>query len=88
MAVVYSGQERGDEAEKIHRDVFETRKTRLGHDHPDTLQSMGCLVLAYGEQGRSEDAERLQAQLLDTSKKKLGEDHHITLRTMASLEFI
>ncbi|KAJ5580948.1 hypothetical protein N7450_007249 [Penicillium hetheringtonii] len=33
--------ERWDEVEKIHRHMFETRKTRLGHNHPDTLQSMG-----------------------------------------------
>ncbi|KAJ5222789.1 uncharacterized protein N7469_009029 [Penicillium citrinum] len=41
LAVVYSDQERWDEVEKIHRHMFETRKTRLGHNHPDTLQSMG-----------------------------------------------
>ncbi|KAK3340124.1 P-loop containing nucleoside triphosphate hydrolase protein, partial [Neurospora tetraspora] len=36
-----------DEAEKLEVQVMETRKTKLGADHPDTLTSMALLFLPF-----------------------------------------
>ena len=54
---------------------METRKTKLGADHPDTLTSMANLASTYRNQGRWEEAEQLEVQVMETSKTKLGEDH-------------
>jgi hypothetical protein len=67
--------------------VIETRKTKLGEAHPQTLRSMGNLASTYLKQGRWEEAEQLQAQVMETRKMKLGEDHPDTLRSMANLAF-
>ncbi|KAF3007144.1 hypothetical protein E8E15_000324 [Penicillium rubens] len=74
-----------DEAEQLEVQVMETRKTKLGEDHPDTLTSMANLALTYSNQGRWDEAEQLQVQLMETRKTKLGEDHPDMLTSMANL---
>ena len=64
---------------------METRKTKLGADHPDTLNSMANLASTYWNQGRWEEAEKLFVQARDTRKTKLGADHPDTLTSMANL---
>ncbi len=64
---------------------METRKTKLGADHPDTLSSMANLAATYSNQGRWEEAEKLQVQVMETRKTKLGADHPDTLTSMANL---
>jgi hypothetical protein len=39
---------------------METRKTKLGEDHPDTLISIANLASTYRNQGRWEEAEQLE----------------------------
>ncbi|EGZ77168.1 hypothetical protein NEUTE2DRAFT_48528, partial [Neurospora tetrasperma FGSC 2509] len=41
-------------AEKLFVQVMETRKAKLGADHPDTLSSMANLASTYRNQGRWE----------------------------------
>ncbi|CAG8883952.1 unnamed protein product, partial [Penicillium egyptiacum] len=50
-------QGRWEEAEKLEVQVVETRKTKLGVDHPDTLASMANLASTFSEQGRWKEAE-------------------------------
>ncbi len=64
---------------------METRKTKLGADHPDTLTSMANLASTYRNQGRWKEAEKLEVQVMETSKTKLGADHPDTLTSMANL---
>ncbi len=64
---------------------METRKTKLGADHPDTLTSMANLASTYWNQGRWEEAETLEVQVMETRKTKLGADHPDTLTSMANL---
>ncbi|KAK3351860.1 hypothetical protein B0H65DRAFT_137399 [Neurospora tetraspora] len=74
-----------EEAEKLFVQVMETRKPKLGADHPDTLMSMANLASTYRNQGRWEEAEKLEVQVMETRKAKLGADHPSTLTSMANL---
>ncbi|KAM3537190.1 hypothetical protein ARSEF1564_009890 [Beauveria bassiana] len=62
MASTYSDQGRLEEAETLGVQVMETRKAKLGADHPDTLTSMTNLAETYRNQGRWEEAEKLEVQ--------------------------
>ncbi|KAK3359535.1 hypothetical protein B0T25DRAFT_101496 [Lasiosphaeria hispida] len=85
LGCVYYDEGRWDDAEKLFVQVMETRKTKLGADHPDTLTSMANLASTYRNQGRWEEAEKLFVQVMETSKTKLGADHPDTLTSMANL---
>ncbi|KAI2863719.1 hypothetical protein CBS13152_11227 [Aspergillus niger] len=72
-------------AEQLQVQVMETRKIKLGEDHPNTLTSMANLASTYRNQGRWEKAEQLEVQVMEMRKIKLGEDHPGTLASMANL---
>ena len=58
------------------------RKKLLGAEHPDTLISMGNLVVTYSRQGKWNEAEQLEAQVLDIQRKLLDtEDSDILSNT-------
>jgi hypothetical protein len=54
--LIYKHKGRWDEAEKLFAQVTETRKSKLGEDHPDTLTSMANLVSTFSKQGRWDEA--------------------------------
>ncbi|GAQ02680.1 hypothetical protein ALT_0001 [Aspergillus lentulus] len=85
LAKAYSLEGQWEKTEKLQVQVMETRKTKLGEDHPDTLTSMGSLASMYWNQGRWEEAEKLQVQVMETRKRRLGEDHPDTLTSMGNL---
>ncbi|KAL8364658.1 hypothetical protein RB595_003778 [Gaeumannomyces hyphopodioides] len=85
LASLYRDQGRWEEAEKLEVEVMETRKTKLGVDHPDTLTSMANLASTFWNQGRWEEAEKLFVEVMETHKTKLGVDHPDTLTSMANL---
>jgi hypothetical protein len=64
---------------------METRKTKLGADHPSTLTSMANLVSTCRNQGRCEEAEKLEVQVMKKRKRVLGAEHPSTLTSMANL---
>ena len=64
---------------------METRKRVLGKEHPDSLISMGNLVLTYRDQGQLKEAEELQVQVMETRKQVLGKEHPDLLKSMANL---
>ncbi|KAJ5976534.1 hypothetical protein N7481_010241 [Penicillium waksmanii] len=88
LGLIYYNQGRWEEAEQISRQVMETRKTKLGEDHPDTLTNMYNLALIYSEQGRWEEAQQLVLQVIESNKTKRGEDHPDTLAIMHNLGLI
>ena len=47
LALVYLGQERLGEAEKLFVQVIERRKALLGPEHPDTLTGMHNMLRLY-----------------------------------------
>jgi tetratricopeptide (TPR) repeat protein/tRNA A-37 threonylcarbamoyl transferase component Bud32 len=53
----------------------ELRRSKLGPDHPDTLQSRDGLAKAYFEAGRIIDAIKLHEATLAQRESKLGPDH-------------
>ncbi|MCJ1369865.1 hypothetical protein MMC20_001077 [Loxospora ochrophaea] len=65
--------------------VLETRKLRLGAEHPDTLKSMADLAITYSNECRYTEAEKLQMQVLETRKRMLGTEHPDTLKSMDNL---
>src|SRR5438105_4133496 len=82
LASTFWNQGRWEAAEELEVQVMETRKKKLGADHPDTLTSMANLASTYRNQGRWEAAEELFVQVMETRKKKLGADHPSTLTSM------
>ena len=87
VGLAYKLRGRWDRAETLEVQVMETRKKKLGADHPDTLISMANLVSTLWNQGRWEAAEELEMQVMETRKRKLGADHPSTLTSMNNLAF-
>jgi tetratricopeptide (TPR) repeat protein len=73
------------EAKQLQVEAIETRKNKLGLDHPDTLKIMNQLAWTYQNQGRWKEAEQLQVEVMETRMNKLGLDHPDTLDIMANL---
>ncbi len=63
----------------------ETRRAKLGADHPDTLESMNNLAVGYVEAGKLDLALPLYEETLKLMKAKLGADHPHTLASMSNL---
>jgi tetratricopeptide (TPR) repeat protein len=61
------------------------RQAYLGHDHPDTFDSMGHLAAACGGCGRFTKAISLRRHLLDSCQTRLGPDHPETLERLSAL---
>ena len=74
-----------EEVEKLLLVQADSRATKLGLDHPDTLTSMGNLASTYRNQGRWDEAEKLLVEVMNAFKAKLGSDHPDTLNSMANL---
>jgi len=60
-------------------------KTKLGPEHPDTLNAMNGLASTYRKQGKLDEAENLFIHVMNVRKAKLISDHPDTLVTMAEL---
>ncbi|KAF8338648.1 hypothetical protein F5887DRAFT_1160736 [Amanita rubescens] len=88
FALVFDHIGSWDEKEKLLHVMVHERTTKLGSDHPDTLNSMNNLALTYSDQGRWDEAEKLQMDVMNAFKTKLGSDHPDTLTIMGNLAFI
>ncbi|KUJ10971.1 uncharacterized protein LY89DRAFT_253247 [Mollisia scopiformis] len=51
---------------------METRKTKLGVDHPDTLTSMNNLAFTWKGSGKEIEAVRLMEECVQLRKRILG----------------
>ncbi|KAK3897392.1 hypothetical protein C8A05DRAFT_19834, partial [Staphylotrichum tortipilum] len=72
-------------AEKLEVLVMETRKTKLGADHPDMLTSMNNLAFTWQVQDRFADALALMEDCDRARQRVLGADHPETLSSLATL---
>jgi serine/threonine protein kinase/Flp pilus assembly protein TadD len=72
-------------AVEVFRKALDTRKAKLGPDHPDTLTSMNNLAVAYRASGQLAKAVPLYEETLEKRKAKLGPDHPGTLTSMNNL---
>jgi tetratricopeptide (TPR) repeat protein len=76
-----------EHAERVTREVLETRTRVLGPEHPDTLSSTISLAMLLQEHGDLEGAQELKQQTLEVSTRVFGPEHPNTLswtRTLAN----
>jgi hypothetical protein len=66
---------RWNEAEASFTQVLETRKRKLGADHPDTLTSLENLAFAWKGQGRDAEAVQLMEDCVQLLSRILGNGH-------------
>jgi tetratricopeptide (TPR) repeat protein len=85
LALVLSENGFTGKAIQLEEPLLQLRKSKLGPDHPDTLQSMNNLAIRYAEAGRREEALKLSEEVVQLRKSKLGPDHPDTLQSMNSL---
>jgi tetratricopeptide (TPR) repeat protein len=74
-----------NEATVVLKKSAETRKAKLGADHPDTLSSMYSLASAYLIAGKPDLALPLCEETLKLRKAKLGTDHPDTIVSINDL---
>ncbi|KAK3947443.1 hypothetical protein QBC32DRAFT_224161, partial [Pseudoneurospora amorphoporcata] len=65
--------------------VMETRKAKLGADHPSTLTSMANLAFTWNSQGRHEDALALMQDCVEARERVFGPEHPDTLSSLATV---
>jgi DNA-binding SARP family transcriptional activator/tetratricopeptide (TPR) repeat protein len=63
------------------------RRSMLGDDHPDTLESASSLSLNLWELGQYKQARQLGEDTLARKRRVLGDDHPETLESAGSLSF-
>jgi tetratricopeptide (TPR) repeat protein len=68
-----------------HERAVELRRTKLGPDHPSTLESRFNLATAYHAAGRTAEAITLHEATLKLFESKLGPDHPETLQSRNNL---
>ncbi|KAI4599650.1 hypothetical protein KJ359_001747 [Pestalotiopsis sp. 9143b] len=76
------------EAEEMHREALELRKSVLGPEHPSTLDSMNNLAGVLRSQGKYEEAEEMHRETLGRKKSVLGPEHPRTLDSMNNLALV
>ena len=64
---------------------METRKEKLGADHPSTLTSMNNLAFTWQKMSRHEDALSLIQVCSTLQQRRLGPDHPHTVSTLQVL---
>lgn len=64
------------------RRAVEGREKVVGREHPDTIDSIGILVLILQDRSKIEEAEELSLQELERSERTNGNDHLQTLNAV------
>lgn len=73
------------DAEPVIRRALELRRTALGEDHADTLQSLFSLGSLLNTLGRSDEAIAILEEAHAARTAAFGADHQLTLRVGTSL---
>jgi hypothetical protein len=76
-------QSRGEPAlaQPLFERAWDLRRSQLGDDHPDTLESASNLAGDLWELGQYERARQLGEDTLTRCRRALGDDHPYTLRS-------
>jgi serine/threonine protein kinase len=85
LAVLHLEAGNADPAEKLLREVFETRSRILGERHPDTLASMSELGVFYFRRSRFQEGEEFLKRAAEGMESVLGPEHPVTLSTLNNL---
>lgn len=73
------------EAERLAREVVESRETLLGPEHQDALTSVSDLALVLEENGDLAGAEPLNRRCMEARERTLGREHPDTLASVKNL---
>lgn len=79
LASTYRNQGRWKDAEQLDLQVMETRKTKLGADHPSTLTSMNNLASTFKGLGEVQQAISLMQDCCPLQEQVLGPYHPNTV---------
>ena len=85
LAFGYAGAGKLDLALPLLEETLTLRRSKLGPDHPDTLQSINNLASCYASVKRLDLSIPLFEECLKLRKVKSGEDHPETMRAKANL---
>ena len=85
LASTYRNQGRWEAAEELQVQVMETRKNKLGADHPDTLTSMNNLAFTWMAAGKGTKSIELMEECVQFRKRVLGVRHPHTLSSCTAL---
>jgi serine/threonine-protein kinase len=85
LATDYLKAGKKDQALPLLVEIWNSKKARLGPEHPDTLQSMNQLGVVYWQLGQLDKSVPLFEKLLKIREAKLGRDDPETLQAVANL---
>jgi tetratricopeptide (TPR) repeat protein len=85
LGLVYAGQGKLDEAEKMYQRALQGYEKVGGPDHTSTLETVNNLGLLYAARGKLDEAEKMFQRALQGSEKALGPGHKSTLDTVNNL---
>jgi eukaryotic-like serine/threonine-protein kinase len=88
MGTVYQGLGLYPRAEQLMKEAVEIRRSVLGSEHRDTIDSTGRLARIVQGEGRYAEAEKMERELVPVEQRVLGPDHRTTLAEQSSLAWI
>jgi serine/threonine protein kinase/Flp pilus assembly protein TadD len=88
LAVVYTLQERLEEARKLHEETLQIRHRIFGTENLRTLASMNNLALVLERQDRLGEARKLHEEALQVRRRISGPEDPETLQSMMNLAIV
>ncbi|KAN0104318.1 Tetratricopeptide repeat domain containing protein [Hyaloscypha variabilis] len=85
LGLLYKGQSKLAEAEKMYIRALQGNEEALGSDHISTLNTVNSLGNLYADQGKLAEAEKMYFRALQGCEEALGPDHISTLDTVNNL---
>ncbi|HTG33289.1 MAG TPA: tetratricopeptide repeat protein [Thermoanaerobaculia bacterium] len=75
LAQVYDDRGQYGEAEKLFRQAIDLFQSKVGRDHPLTVEAMNYLGVVLDHAGKLDEALRVYTQTLSLQRQLYGEDH-------------
>lgn len=73
------------ETEDPQKRVLDIRRSTLGNEHPDTLDSMNSMGSLLQAQGKLSEADSYYTEVIELSRRVLGDDHPGTLISLSNM---
>src|SRR5205823_1781138 len=73
------------EAEPLYREALARRRSAMGEEHPETLQSINNLAFFLFGQKQMAEAEALFREAVEKRRKTLGPNHPDTVNSVSNL---
>jgi serine/threonine protein kinase/Tfp pilus assembly protein PilF len=88
IATTYRALGEYPKAEPHLRAAVESRRVRLGPDHPETIIALDALASLFQDQGRLDQAEPLFRQCLESRRRTRGPEHSDSLQSLNNLALV